>query len=346
VVNSSNHVHETAKRWPCDKIGANGGYEMLSDLLAVGVNRARGHEACTGCSLCLLACPVWRSTHDIRYTPHGRAKAMQHGAGPADLAASIASCTFCGACEPACPEDLALIAMMTGLRAGLLPDQPPATQYAAPLAGATAGAGAYLLPDALLAGDAGLMAHARKLLGDIALVADHGPDIALALESGAAILNARREAFLAPLRGARLVVADGLLLRALRAWLPGARIEGLGEAASRSAGVRAALGANDFYVIEPRAYHAERERLIGHYDALRAATGCGMNLDMQRLAIPTTANSQPQRDGCNRVNLAEQARWILEGHVFERIVVEDLNDMAVFRSVTDKPVVHVAQLAG
>ena len=80
---------------------------------------SRGYAACSGCSLCLLACPVWRSTRDIRYTPHGRAKALQHGATAMDLAASVDACTLCGACEPACPENIALVAMTTGLRAEL-----------------------------------------------------------------------------------------------------------------------------------------------------------------------------------------------------------------------------------
>ncbi len=311
--------------------------------------RTKGFEACTGCSLCLLACPVWRATHDIRLTPHGRAKAMQHGAGAGDLAASIDSCTLCGACEPACPEDIALVDLIVSLRA---PSQPAgmARQAAMPL-GARQGE-AVLLADAALAANAGVLAQTVALLGGMAVATDKGADIALALESGAAIAPARLEAFLSPLRGAQaLVVADGLLLRALRGWLPSSsssfplRAQSLGEAASRTVAVRAALGRGDFYVIEPRAYHADRERLVGHYDELRHATGCGINLDMQRLAVPTTANSLPQRAGRNRVDVSAQARWIVEGKAFSRIVVEDLNDVAAFRSITDKPVLHVAQLA-
>ena len=311
--------------------------------------RTKGFEACTGCSLCLLACPVWRSTHDIRLTPHGRAKAMQHGAGAGDLAASIDSCTLCGACEPACPEDIALVDLIVALRA---PSQPAgmAVQTATPL-GARQGE-AVLLADAALAANARVLAQTAALLGGMAVATDNGADIALALESGAAIAPTRLEAFLSPLRGAQaLVVADGLLLRALRGWLPSSssssysRAQSLGEAASRTVVVRAALGRGDFYVIEPRAYHADRERLVGHYDELRHATGCGINLDMQRLAVPTTANSLPQRAGCNRVDVSAQARWIVEGKAFSRIVVEDLNDVAAFRTITDKPVLHVAQLA-
>ncbi len=311
--------------------------------------RTKGFEACTGCSLCLLACPVWRSTHDIRLTPHGRAKAMQHGSGAGDLAASIDSCTLCGACEPACPEDIALVDLIVALRA---PSQPAAmARQAAMPVGARQGE-AVLLADAALAANAGVLAQTAALLGGMAVATDKGADIALALESGAAIAPARLEAFLSPLRGAQaLVVADGLLLRALRGWLPSSssstysRVQSLGEAASRTVAVRAALGRGDFYVIEPRAYHADRERLVGHYDELRHATGCGINLDMQRLAVPTTANSLPQRAGRNLVDVSAQARWIVEGNVFSRIVVEDLNDVAAFRTITDKPVLHVAQLA-
>ena len=211
---------------------------------------------------------------------------------------------------------------------------------------------AVLLADAALAANAGVLAQTVALLGGMAVASDKGADIALALESGAAIAPARLEAFLSPLRGAQaLVVADGLLLRVLRGWLPSSsssfplRAQSLGEAASRTVAVRAALGRGDFYVIEPRAYHADRERLVGHYDELRHATGCGINLDMQRLAVPTTANSLPQRAGRNRVDVSAQARWIVEGKAFSRIVVEDINDVAAFRTITDKPVLHVAQFA-
>ncbi len=65
---------------------------------------------------------------------------------------------------------------------------------------------------------------------------------------------------------------------------------------------------------------------------------------MQRLAIPTTAGSLPAQLGRSRVDPRDQARWILEGREFARVVVEDLNDIAAFTAVTDKPVVHLAHL--
>ena len=72
-----------------------------------------------------------------------------------------------------------------------------------------------------------------------------------------------------------------------------------------------------------------------------------MNVDVQRLAIrpaATTAGCLPAALGRSNVDVRDQTRWILEGREFSRIVVEDLNDIAAFTAVTDKPVVHLAQL--
>jgi hypothetical protein len=44
------------------------------------------------------------------------------------------------------------------------------------------------------------------------------------------------------------------------------------------------------------------------------------------------------------VDAEAQARWILDGREFDRVVVEDAADCAVFASVTDRPVLHLADL--
>lgn len=278
------------------------------------------HHDCSGCGLCLLVCPVWRDSRDLRFTPKGRAKAIQHGAGRAELASSVQGCTLCGACEPACPEDLPLVDMVMELR----------REDALPLPGKSSGVKhgkSLLLAGRALHADAGRRDRTLKLLPGFELGEDDGVDVLDALEAGRTIAVDRLESFLRPLRGARrLVVAEGLLLRALRNWLPGAAAAGLGEALLAAVGGK--LKAGDLYVIEPRAYNADQARLVGRYDALRAASGCHMNLDLQRIAVPA----------------AGQGPWILEGRAVERIVVEDLADRAAF-AFSGRPVLHVAELA-
>jgi ferredoxin len=308
--------------------------------------RARpGHESCSGCGLCLLACPVWRQTHDLRLTPQGRAKALQHGVEPGSLRSSVASCTLCGACEPACPENLPLVDMLLKLRSEmpLERDVVLAKMATAPRA-APAASGMVLLPGAALGQDAARLARALSLL-NASCAGDDGADIALAIEAGVPVPTHRLDRFLSPLRSARrLIVADGLLLRELRRWLPKMKMSGVGEALSRLAPLRAKLRASDLYVIEPRAFHADYQRLVGHYDALRLAFGGAMNLDLQRLAVPTTASAAQHALGAAAIDAREQARWILEGRRFERVVVEDASDCAAFAAVTEKPVLHLADL--
>ncbi len=297
----------------------------------------KDHSSCSGCSLCLLACPVWRQSRDIRLTPHGRAKALQNGATAGDIAGSVSQCTLCGACEPACPEDIPLVDQILALRR----DVPLATvTFTERSPGPVAEA--LLLPGRHLAADR--LVRAATLLG-CTVAADDGADIALALETGTPLPEGRLRAFLDSLRGARrLVVAEGLMLRKLREWLPDVRAASLGAALSAHEAIRGKLKASDLYVIEPRAFNGDQAALVGHYDALRVSTGCMTNLDLQRLAIPTTASAAQHALGLPAIDAREQARWILEGHAVERVVVEDAADCAVFAAVTDRPVLHVADL--
>jgi ferredoxin len=301
---------------------------------------APSHTSCSGCDLCLLACPVWRQKRDIRLTPHGRAKALQHGATAADLGAAIASCTLCGSCEPACPEEIPLVDLILDLRRR----HPLAAMPEAPATAQASSGATLLLPDPALRRDGQRLQRTAALLG-AAIAADDGSDIGLALEAGAAIPPARLAGFLKSVGGAqRVVVAGGLLLRGLREWLPGRKVEGLGEALSSLPAVRAKLRPRDLYVIEPRAFHHDHARLIGHYDGMRAALGLEMNLDLQRLAVATTASSAQRSFGLPALDAEDQARWILEGRDIERVVVEDAHDCAVFAAVTDRPVLHVGDL--
>lgn len=309
---------------------------------------------CSGCSLCLLVCPVWRSHRDIAMTPHGRAKAMQHGAKAVDMVASIESCTLCGACEPMCPEKIDIIGMTLDLRRELVHERGQSVPFtfAAAAISARVTATRLLLPDPALRQDGRRMTQVERLLRGtegIESSTDDGADISLALEAGVEILPRRLERFLAPLRRMQeLVVADGLLARQLSLWLPAMKIVSLGEALSRLEPVRRNLRATDLYVIEPRAYHADHQRLVGHYDRLRSASGCTLSLDLQRIAIPATNRDLPQRLGAKTiddVDDAVQIQWLLHGRKMQRIVTESLEDCAVLESVATCPVVHLADLA-
>ena len=277
------------------------------------------HHDCTGCGVCLLVCPVWRERRDLRLTPKGRARALQHGATRAELAASIAGCTLCGACEPACPEELPLVDMVMALRREA--DLPAGADDFSARKDKS-----YLLAGQALRANAALLKSSLQCFPGHDLAADDGDDIAAALESGAVLDAARLEAFLASLAQARrLVVGNALLLRFLRRWLPGITAMGLGEALLPA--TRSKIAPRDLYVIDARAYNLDQARLVGHYDALRAMSGCHMNLDLQRIAVPA----------------AGQGDWILEGRDVERIVVEDAADRDAF-AASGRPVVHVLEL--
>ena len=69
-----------------------------------------------------------------------------------------------------------------------------------------------------------------------------------------------------------------------------------------------------------------------------------MNLDLQRFAVPTSANSVQNILGLPVIDAAAQARWILQGRAIERIVVEDVADLAVFARVSARPVVHLGDV--
>jgi len=292
----------------------------------------REFPACSGCGLCRLVCPMWRRRRDPRFSPEGLAKALQHGATAAELAAPLDACCLCGACDPVCPERIDLSAMIMELRQEI-GDRPQFHESRNRGLSPISPAGALLLPGAALRADPALLDRVEALLG-IAVAADDGADIALALETGGAIDTLRQRAFLrglATFGGRTLVVGDGLLLRQLRRWLPGARLQGLGEALGNVGAIRRRVASADFYVIEARAYHADYERLVGHYDRLRAETGCAMNLDLQRIAIPAVDEAE--------------ARWMLQGRRPARIIVENPADRAVLARVCDVPVLHIAELA-
>ncbi len=311
------------------------------------------HAACSGCSLCLLVCPMWRRHRDISLTAHGYAKALQHGADAREIATAVWNCTLCAACDPVCPEQIDVTGMILKLRSQLAHPEEHALQarmeaQAVRPSSTQLAAATTLLPDSSLREHPDTLTRIAALLGKdstLAIADDDGADIALALEAGIDIPPKRLQQFLDPLKGLdKIIVSDGLLLKQLRRWLPAANLISLGEALSGHASVRRSLRATDLYVIEPRAYHADYQRLVKHYDCLRAESGSAFNLDLQRIAIPVTSRSLPQRLGLIMPDDDEQARWVLHGRSITRIVVESLEDRAALGKVSEMPVMHLADL--
>jgi len=291
---------------------------------------------CSGCSLCVLVCPVWRSARDLRFTPEGRCKALQHGATVPDIAPSVEACTLCSACEVVCPENIALVDQVLGLRQALFTDK--GTIQPEKAANLNASSDRVLLADSALSTRPELLGRISVLL-NCTVAPDDGTDIAQALETGQPLARERKASFIDSLTGIRTVISsDGLLTRHLRGWAPQSSVLSLGQALSALPPIRKSLSSADLYVIEPRAYHSDYAKLIHHYDGLRRETGCMLNLDLQRVAVPA------RTQGMNGKATPAQAEWLLKGRNPRRIVVEDLNDMEVLKQASGLPVLHVAEL--
>ena len=306
---------------------------------------------CNGCGVCMLSCPVWNQHHTKMLTYCGRNRALIGGATEEDLAASARACILCGSCEPLCPMGIrtqqTTIALRRSLAArGLLPKPGARSGKQRPETSVTP---RILLPGKTLREDAKLACSVLRLLGQRAGIhSDDGDDIALALESGQVISDARVEAFLLPLmKATEIIIADGLLFNLLRSLLPSSvAILPLGQALLANQKVRAGLNATDFYMIETRAYNADRRTFTALYDALRQEIGCFMNLDLQRVATPTGAASYQHQEGlASMISIEAQVRWLLEGRNAKRIVVEHLDDRPAFAQYTRLPVVYLAEVA-
>lgn len=305
---------------------------------------------CNGCGVCMLSCPVWNQHHTKMLTYCGRNRALIGGATEADLASSARACILCGSCEPLCPMGIRTQQTTIALRRSLAAHRllPKPDTRSAKQRSESHGTPRILLPGKKLREDTNLASSVLKLLGQrIGLHSDDGDDIALAIESGQAVDDARIEAFMLPLaKSTEIIVADGLLFNLLRSLLPSSiAVLPLGQALLANPKVRAGLNASDFYMIETRAYNADRRMCIAIYDEVRRATGCFMNLDLQRVATPTGAASYQHREGlASSISVEAQVRWLLEGRNAERIVVEHLDDRDAFVQYTKIPIVHLAEV--
>ena len=314
------------------------------------------YSQCHGCGLCTLVCPVWQQQGDRRYTPQGHAKALQY---QGDLTAeTVFSCTLCGACAPVCPQKIKLVDFMIELR-----QQATATGYGQDIVQAlqrrlaeaqfslqgSSHSGTLFLPGAKLVHHENRLHKVLALLQTqfkpIATVRDAGV-VSAALEAGVVIPESILQRFLVPLREAQqLIVEDGILVSQLRNWLPDAKISSLALSLSSLRQIRAWLKPTDLYIIESRGYHSLYEQAVLSYNDLQNITGCQLNWDLQRLAIPTAKTHIPAMHHDTSPNTAQQIQWILDSGEHKRIVVEDIDDYELIHAYTDTPVVYFAELA-
>lgn len=305
---------------------------------------------CNGCGVCMLSCPIWRQHHTKALTYCGRTRALIGGADEEDLAPAARGCILCGSCEPLCPMGIRTQQSTIRLRKNLSARgflAKPVIQHRPHKAKAVSSR--IVIPDRRLRANPLLADSVLALLGKkTGLHSDDGYDILLTLESGQEMNDDRLAEFTAPLtRTAEVIVADGLLFNVLRSLLPSAiTVRPLGQALLENRSVRAGIRPTDLYMIETRAYNANRCSFVSVYDALRQETGCMMNLDLQRVATPTGAASMQHREGlATIISVEEQVKWLLEGRDAKRIIVESMDDYEAFSTNTNIPVVHLAEVA-
>lgn len=322
-------------------------HKKIKDSLTHRDRERPGYENCNGCRVCTLPCPVWQQTHDISLTLCGRARALQCGASPGDIKESIMACILCGACESVCPFGIDTLGMTMDLRQMLDESGSPLSSDGEVLKRGRSDSGLYkrkIIPGRVLRSDERLMNIIHELLVDkeTAISEDDGDDIRLAVESGVSVSEGRLKEFAGSLSGAsELIITEGVMHRLLEKWLPNVKITGLGSALLNKTGLRASLGPSDLYIIEARGYNSNYRDMVNEYDVIRRETGCQMNLDLHRSAIPTGSVNP----GSKAVSPEEQAKWIIKGRRFKRIVVESPEDIEIFKRVSGADVIHVLDLA-
>ncbi|MFQ5519424.1 MAG: 4Fe-4S dicluster domain-containing protein [Mariprofundus sp.] len=106
--------------------------------------------------------------------------------------------------------------------------------------------------------------------------------------------------------------------------------------------VQAQIREDDLYIIDAAPFHAHYADRVGHYDALRKQTGCSMNLDLNRLVIPTGIASLAA--STQQFDVKEQIEWLLQGRSFKRMIIENTADQNALLGVSGKQVIHISEL--
>lgn len=310
------------------------------------------HSDCHGCGLCTLVCPVWQHKADVRYTPYGLAKSLQ--ANSKLDSQYIMNCILCGACSSVCPQNIDLYQLMLQARENTADidastsEQHDKTDVEGSIPTDTTPDTTILLASPALRCDESTLSRVINCLSgthEVMLSDDCGDDIFEQLRKGERVSPARLQTFLKPLQAARSILTDnGLVSYKLRTWMPQKNIESIGVAISKLDRVRKNLGNGDFYIIQSSEYNTNHASTLPHYTALQNESGCELNLDLHRLALPTGSRHTADAD-LTDFDTAAQVQWLLDGRRYQRIVAEDLVDVELLAGLTDRPVLHVSELS-
>jgi len=159
---------------------------------------------------------------------------------------------------------------------------------------------------------------------------DDGRDLAWAVEVGAVIDETRSKTFVARLLGAKEIIAvDGMLAVWLREQSSMPSVRGLAEVLLRDSQRVAALRSTDLLILDARSFHGAYQLMLPLVDHVSRVSGCRLNLDLQRVAIP-----------------AAEIEWIMQGLDPERIIMENPGDISNFREQCNQEVVHLVDICG
>lgn len=226
---------------------------------------------CVGCGLCMIGCPAYEEAGSEAHTAKGRNRMLQAGLQAADMVEAIEACTLCGYCDAVCPKHVENVEITLKLRRDLQGASSLSAPAARPLVlGCTIREQApHLVPS--------ILDFLRRLgfRGDPESAGCCG---AKDVEAGKAL----------PTRAAAQVVCDPGCLGQYDA-------DFLGALAMKRLDLFD-LKSPFYYFAPHRLINGEHARYYPLYHGLREKTGCGMNLDLNRLARSTTAGSVNPKD--------------------------------------------------
>jgi hypothetical protein len=255
----------------------------------------------------MIGCPAYEETSFEPLTAKGRNKALQAGLGAADMVESVWACTLCGYCDAVCPKEVRNVEIVLDLRRRL---------HGAPSASSPASR-PLVLGCTVRERAAGLIPSILKFLERIGRPAEpetSGCCGALDVEAGRAL----------PGRARAGIVVDPVCLGQHDG-------EFLGELAMKH------LDRFDFkppfyYFVPHRVVNGAHARAYPLYDALRRATGCETNLDLNRLARSTSAGSLQGLSGKDARDVKAAVERLLRHSKAERVITCSPADYLAFKA--------------